>query len=161
VRIDGGSMGQADKQSTPKYMCLEANTQYELAQSIDAALAQAEQMVQKDQTQACVHIWIEQVLDGIQEEFAVEQAMAEVNAVQKIAQSLKSLFAPCAAYYQASQGQAGSEEAFRLLLTLNLERSFLNALDMMRARGVWRFDIQRALQNQQRMLLDAARTYRY
>ena len=154
-------MGQTDKQSTPKYMSLKANTQYELAQSIDAALNQAEQMVQKDHKQVCFHIWLEQLLDALQEDFALEQESGLVHSMDDLPTLFQKLIGPCSAYYQATQGEKATLEAFHMLLIMLLERSLLNTLDMMQARGVWRFDIQRAMQDTQGRLIDAVREYRF
>ena len=154
-------MGQTDKQSTPKYMCLKANTQYELGQSIDAALQQAELMVQKDHKQACLHIWLEQLLDALHEEFAIEQNIGAIQSLEELQPAVVKLLGPCATFFRATQGEQAHEQAFQMTMTLVLERSFLNALDMMQARGVWRFDIQRAMQDRQGRMLDAIREFTF
>jgi hypothetical protein len=148
-------MGQADKQSTPKYMCMKANTQFELAQSIDDALAQAEQQVQKDHHQACLHIWIEQLLDGLNEEFSVELDVSGIQTLDGMQDAILTLLPSCKTFYQATQGEKATLEGFRLILTKVMERCFLNALDMMHARGIWRFDIQRNMQVKQGTFMHA------
>lgn len=154
-------MGQADKQSTPKYMCLKANTQYELAQSIDAALQEAEFMVQKDQGQVCLHIWLEQILDALNEEFSIDQPLDGIRSWDELQIEVIHLIESCARFYRASQGEKGSAEAFTMVMVLLIERSFVNAMDMMHARGVWRFDYQRAMQDVKGAILRAIRDYQY
>lgn len=150
-------MGQTDKQSTPKYMCLKANTQYELAQSIDAALQDAELMVQKDHGEACLHIWLEQILDAFNEEFALNQPVEGIKNLEELQVAVLRLYDTCARFYQASNGESGSIEAFQMLMVLIMERSFVNTMDMMHARDIWRFDIQRAMQDAQGVMVNAIR----
>lgn len=113
--------------------------------------------MQKDHHQACLHIWIEQLLDGLNEEFSIEGNLSGVQSLDEMQVEALKLLSPCKTFYLATQGDQASTEGLRLVLTAVVERSFLNALDMMQARGIWRFDIQRAMQAKQGMFMHAIR----
>jgi len=148
------------QQNVPKYMRLNANTQFELAQSIDAAMDSAEREVKADQHQEALYIWYEQILDGIYEEFSLQKQPRTITDTKSIGEVVGELVPLCWAYYQTSmldgrqETNATKRTTFELVMKRLLESSFVNALDILYARNLWRFDIQRGMQETQKHIID-------
>ena len=152
------------QEDLPKYMCLDATTQYELAQSIDAAMANAERAVKSDQEQEALFLWYEQVLDGIHETFLLQKSVKSISNNDVMHDVVQELLPLCWAYYcSTKEGFVTHSEAdvtgFRMLMTGVLEHSFINALDILHARNLWRFDIQRNMQHTQGRMVNGVQNY--
>lgn len=149
--------GVSQKQDVPKYMCLNGRTQYELAQSIDAAMANAESAVKANQEQEALFLWYEQVLDGIHENFLLQKNVKSVDNNDILVAVISELLPLCWAYYHSNpdlgpatfSDETSQQFGFQTLMTGLLEHSFMNALDILHARNLWRFDIQRSMQQTQ------------
>lgn len=152
--------GAIQQPDVPKYMRMEGNTQFELAQSIDAAMEAAENALKTDQEHEALFIWYEQVLDLIQEEFLLQKRVNYMTSNEGLAACIDELLPLCWAYYQSLQEASvqqlkasKSEAAFKLVMQSLLQRSFINTIDILNARNLWRFDIQRNMQLTQERLL--------
>lgn len=159
--------GASTQEDLPKYMCPDATTQYELAQSIDAAMANAERAVKSDQEQEALFLWYEQILDGIHETFLLQKSVKTISNNDAMHDAVHELLPLCWAYYCSTQNdstvQATNSDAgragFRVLMTGVLEHSFINALDILHARNLWRFDIQRNMQQTQGRMVNGVQNY--
>ena len=159
--------GASQKQDVPKYMCLNGRTQYELAQSIDAAMTSAESAVKANQEQEALFLWYEQVLDGIHENFLLQKNVKSVENNDVLVAVISELMPLCWAYYHAnptsgspvSSDESNQKYGFQTLMTGLLEHSFMNALDILHARNLWRFDIQRSMQQTQERIMKGVQDF--
>jgi hypothetical protein len=152
------------QQDLPKYMCLNGSTQYELAESIDAAMANADREVKADQEQEALLLWYEQILDGIHETFLLQKGVRSIPNNDVMVSVIIGLLPLCWVYYQSNMDYhpekgIGRKADFQLLMTRLLEHSFTNALDILHARNLWRFDIQRNMQQGQKVMIQAVQQY--
>jgi hypothetical protein len=161
-------MGNLKRDDVPKYMCQTGITQYELAESIDAAMASAEFEVKSNQDQDALSIWCEQVLDEVQEEFSAQKELGSVTSHKDFESSINGLLPLCWANYCSMCDLSRSETVvndarrqveFQRVMTHLLERSFINALDILHAHNIWRFDIQRSMQQTQVCILQSVQYY--
>jgi len=147
----------------PKYMCLSAKTQYELAQGIEAAAQAAQLSDEADLTQACYQICYEQLLDQLQEEYLLEVPpsldLAHVKDKKTLQDNLLALLPLCAAQWQLQGGNPAQLTRFQGEYKLVLARSLLDGLDIMSAKDIWRFDIQRNVQQVQKRVFAAVDQY--
>ncbi|MFT6152758.1 MAG: hypothetical protein ACJA0E_000393 [Bermanella sp.] len=145
----------------PKYMSQSGVTQFELAQSIDAAMANAELEVKSSQGQESFIIWCEQLLDSVQEDFSLHKDLSIMTDGADLEAELRSLLPVCWAYYssKAEQPLQASQAEFSSVMTGILGRSFINTLDILHARNIWRFDLQRSMQQTQTCLLNSLQVY--
>jgi hypothetical protein len=143
-------MAYPEDNDQPKYMHLQGKTQYEMAQSIDAAFAAAEESVHEQAEQTALQWWYQQLEILVQEEFNLPD-----TALPKGEASTQALFLQTSTSLlnQAFAINGDSQPAMALTIKRVLQRSLLDALDMMRAQQIWRFDLQRMLQTLQGRLL--------
>ncbi|MGK0443860.1 MAG: hypothetical protein ACJA1U_000788 [Bermanella sp.] len=143
-------MAYPEDNDQPKYMHLQGKTQYEMAQSIDAAFAAAEESVHEQAEQTALQWWYQQLEILVQEEFNLPD-----TALPKGEASTQALFLQTSTSLlnQAFAISGDSQPAMALTIKRVLQRSLLDALDMMRAQQIWRFDLQRTLQTLQGRLL--------
>jgi hypothetical protein len=154
-------MENPELKDLPKYMSQSGITQFELAQSIDAAMASAEQEVKSSQGQEGLLIWCEQLLDTVQEDFSLHKEISVMTNGADLEAELWSLLPVCWAYYSTTSKQClqANQVAFNSVMTRILERSFIDTLDILHARNIWRFDIQRSMQQTQTCLLKSLQVY--
>ena len=147
----------------PKYMCLSANTQYELAQGIEAAAKAAQLGESEDLTQTCYQICCQQLLDQLQEEYLLEVplslSLAQVKDKKTLQATLLALLPLCAAQWQLQGGSPARLASFQGEFKLVVARSLLDGLDIMSAKDLWRFDIQRNVQQLQKCVFAAVDQY--
>ena len=143
-------MAYPEDNDQPKYMHLQGKTQYEMAQSIDAAFAAAEESVHEQAEQTALQWWYQQLEILVQEEFNLPD-----TALPKGEASTQAFFLQTSTSLlnQAFAINGDSQPAMALTIKRVLQRSLLDALDMMRAQQIWRFDLQRMLQTLQGRLL--------
>lgn len=157
-------MAEADK-DLPKYMCLSGKTQFELAQSIDAAMEAAELMNESSQNQACFQICSDQLRDQLQEEYGLDlsKILKSRPAHDKhvLKQDMLSMIEICGTQYKIMKAQHADLQDFKISFEHILKRSLQDALDIMISKGIWRFDLQRTLQVIQVRVQDAIKQYRF
>ena len=157
-------MAEADKE-LPKYMCLAGKTQYELAQSIDAAVEEAEMENDNSQNQACFQICYDQLLYQLQEEYGLDLSkVLKVRVVldkHVLKQDLLSMMDFCGAQYKLVKTEQAELNTFQFTFEKNLKSSLQDALDIMISKGIWRFDLQRTLQEIQSRVCDAIKQYSF
>ncbi len=155
-------MAQTQKH-IPKYMCLKANSQFELAQNIDAAFLAAEQATIQDAEQLCYQVFYDQLVDQLHEEYGlyISQLLKLEQVTQKstLQQAMLDMLQLCGQQFQVQGRESTDKQSFQLAFKLVLERSLLDALDIIMARGLWRFDLQRSLQNIQKQVFMAVDKY--
>ncbi|WP_396588734.1 hypothetical protein [Bermanella sp. R86510] len=146
------------KHNLPKYMNLQASTQFELAQSIDAMLQQAESAVALNTEQSCLVIWLQQLIDHLQDEFLVPLADdMPISDRHQFEECVKGLVAQCSQFeeqYPEHNQNDPDGNRFSQRLRACLKVSFQHTLDLMHAQNLWRFDVQRDLQQVQERLLN-------
>lgn len=143
-----------DDVQLPKYMTLDATTQFELAQSIDEVLAQAERATQLTDEQACLNLWLQQIVDHFQDEFAIELDEATFSQdFDAFKNSVADVIAVCR--QQEAKQQRDDPKA---RIQSCLEHSYQGALDLMQIQNLWRFDLQRQMQERQEALLREAKS---
>ncbi len=147
----------------PKYMCLTAKTQFELAQNIDAAMRDAEYSISQNQRLACYQLWMDQILDQFQEEYGIDFSslleLSEENSIEDLPFKVEQMVRQCGDYYQLKEQNGSTLEDFRLSFRQRLESCFVDTLDMMQAQSIWRFDIQRSMQKIQADLLTSINNF--
>ena len=157
-------MAEADK-DLPKYMCLPGKTQFELAQSIDAAMDAAELMNENTQNQACFQICSDQLMDQLQEEYGLDLSKIlknrPVHDKHVLKQDMLSMIEICGAQFKIMKAQRTDLQDFKSSFEGILKRSLQDALDIMISKGIWRFDLQRTLQEIQVRVQDALKQYRF
>ncbi|MAA71788.1 MAG: hypothetical protein CL679_08675 [Bermanella sp.] len=143
-------MAYPEDSDAPRYMHLQGKTQYEMAQSIDAAFAAAEQSIHQQAEQTALQWWYQQLESQVQEDFNLpDSALPKGNAnTQAAFVKLSS-----ALFKDAMRLGGTSEPSAMLGVKRLLQRSLIDAIDMMQAQGIWRFDLQRTLQTLQGRLL--------
>jgi hypothetical protein len=161
-------MGKLKPDDVPKYMCQTGITQYELAESIDTAMANAEFEVKSNQDQEALIIWCGEVLGEVLEEFSAQKELAPVLSHKGFEGSIQGLLPLCWANYSSicelsrlapAVGSDRRQIDFQLVMTDLLERSFMNTLDILHAHNIWRFDIQRSMQQTQACMLEGVQRY--
>ncbi len=157
-------MAEADK-DIPKYMRLTASTQYELAQNIDAAMTEAELFNDGGDSQVCFQICHEQLVDQLQEEYGLNltEILPNRSFIDKhiLKQDMLSMIESCAAQYQLSQGSNSVLHNFQLGFEKIVKRSLQDALDIIKSKGIWRFDLQRSLQEIQTRVINKVKLYHF
>lgn len=138
--------------SVPKYLNMQGQSKYELAQSIDSALYAAEQAVAQDQQDACYQIWFDQLADLLQEEFSFPCPVMSVKNVNTLCAEVEKLLDRCKLQFKLTLAHNASQETFQLAMKALLERAFMDTLDLMQAQDLWRFDLQRKMQSTQERL---------
>ncbi len=151
------------KKNTPKYMCLNADSQFELAKNIDDALLAAEQANQLDKSQLCFQVFYDQLIDRLHEEYGVNwsqilnyELVADKSTLLK---AMLEMLQVCAGQFQMKMEGKKELKTFQLGFKSVLERSLVDALDIIMARDLWRFDLQRNLQDVQRQAFKAVDVY--
>ncbi len=156
-------LAQTEK-DIPKYMRLNAKTQYELAQGIEAALEAAERSDFPGLTQACYQLCWQQAVEQLQEEYHLDipesLSLIDVNDKQSLQNALLKMVALSGVQWQLQTAQKQPMSQFQVGFKLVLSRSLLDALDLMSAKGLWRFDIQRNVQQLQKRVFSAVDEYR-
>ena len=146
-------MAKPQDDSQPKYMHIEGKTQYEMAQSIDAAFAAAEASIHHQSEEVALHWWYQQFELQIQEEFNVpDSCLPSGNVTNE--QSFLQLYQALVKRTLQIQGDPKQKLSAGITINLLLERSLLDAIDMMQAKQIWRFDLQRKLQTLQGRLIN-------
>lgn len=157
-------MAEADK-DTPKYMRLTAKTQYELAQKIDAAMTEAELFNDGGKSQVCFHICHEQLIDQLQEEYGLNLTEILPNRVtidkHILKQDMLSMIGSCGAQYQLIYGSKGGVQNFQQGFEKIVKRSLQDALDIIKSKGIWRFDLQRSVQDIQTRVINKVKLYHF
>ncbi|EAT12742.1 hypothetical protein HF888_13315 [Bermanella marisrubri] len=138
-----------DQTELPKYMTLDATTQFELAQSIDEVLARAEKATQLSDEQACLNLWLQQIVDHFQDEFAIELDEATFSPDFD---AFKNRVAEVISTCRQEQSKHGMQDV-KVRIRACLEHSYQGALDLMQIQNLWRFDLQRQMQERQEALL--------
>lgn len=136
----------------PKYMCLQGKTQFEMAQAIDQAMAQAEQADAQDAQQVALQLWYEQLEQQIQEELNISQdalPQGDVNTRERFVKLSGELRHQL---HMGTNPQTGFNTDHQFLVLLKL--SLTQCIDMLRARNLWRFDLQRTLEGIQGQLIN-------
>jgi hypothetical protein len=136
----------------PMYMRLQGKTQFEMAQSIDAAFTAAEQSIYPQSEQTALQWWYQQLETQVQEEFNLPESRlpkGDISTQSTFVQACIVLFSGIVAV----NGTLHRTVATHVTMTALLERSLLDAIDMMRAQQIWRFDLQRMLQTIQGRLI--------
>eukprot|EP00399_MALV-I-05_sp_L67-4_P000136 gene137-101_t len=143
-------MAYPEDSDAPRYMHLQGKTQYEMAQSIDAAFAAAEQSIHQQAEQTALQWWYQQLESQVQEDFNLpDSALPKGNANTQVA-----FFKLSSALIKDAMRLGGTSEPSAMLgVKRLLQRSLIDAIDMMQAQGIWRFDLQRTLQTLQGRLL--------
>jgi len=157
-------MAEADK-DLPKYMCLSGKTQFELAQSIDAAMDAADFMSESSQNQACFQICSDQLVDQLQEEYGLDLSKIlkarPVLDKHVLKQDMLSMINICGAQYNLIKTQHTALQDFKVSFEHVLKRSLQDALDIMISKDIWRFDLQRTIQEIQVRVQDAIKQYHF
>jgi len=137
-------MASPQDKNKPKYMCLKGKTQFEMAEAIDEALAQAERAFPEDDEQIALQIWYEQFEQQVIDEVNISQEQIPKGSVtSQISFTKLSLEIWAVGYEQAKLNDTG-RPAYKLMESL-FKRSFSHTMDMLKARNLWRSDLQRAL----------------
>lgn len=147
-------MTKTHKKPLPKYMNMEGSTRFEMAQSIDKALEAAEQAMALDQQGTCYQMWSDQLVDQLQDEFAFVAHMEAVSQGNELCLECESLFERCQLQFKLLMKDKATKVAFQLALKGLIERSLMDAMDLMHAQGIWRFDMQRQMQKTQVRLVE-------
>ena len=157
-------MAEADK-DLPKYMCLSGKTRFELAQSIDAAMEAAELMNESTQNQACFEICYDQIVDQLQEEYGLDLTKVlkprDVFDRHTLKQDILATIGFCGAQYKLVKTHSTDLNDFKRTFENILKRSLQDALDIMISKGIWRFDLQRTLQEIEVRVKDATQQYQF
>jgi len=146
-------MPDPQDENPPKYMCLKGKTQYEMAQAIDSAAAQAEQAFRQDVQQVALQIWYEQFEQQVLDELNIYQDALPVVSVETEGNFIGAcgqLWQFTLSYDMPSKGMALGATRVQSMF----RQSFMDAVDMLKARGMWRFDLQRYLQKLQGTVMD-------
>ena len=139
--------------TVPKYMNMQGQTKFELAQSIDSALHAAEQVAAHEQQGSCYQIWFDQLSDLLQNEFLFESPVLDVKSEDALCREAETLIKRCQHQFKLSL-EGASENVFQVSIKALLERGLMDALDLIQAQGIWRFAFQRNMQNTQIRLFD-------
>lgn len=145
-------MANPQDETKPKYMCLQGKTQFEMAQAIDDAFHEAERIVSQQDEQVALQWWYGQLEQQVQEEFELPVSVLPVGEVNTQTQFLAMSGRLLKCIY-AQKSTAISQSALTVAFKVLLERSLLDAIDMMHAKHIWRFDLQRMLQTLQGRLI--------
>ncbi|MEY8248764.1 MAG: hypothetical protein RPT11_10305 [Bermanella sp.] len=147
----------------PKYMRLSANTQYELAQGIEAAAAAAQLGDEAGLTPSCYQICYQQLTDQLQEEYLLKTPaslnLERIEDNKALQAALLSWIPLCAAQWQLQGGDPAASARFQAEFKLVVARSLRDGLDIMSARDIWRFDIQRNIEEVQKYVFAAVDQY--
>jgi hypothetical protein len=142
------------EEDIPKYMRLNAKTQYELGQGIEAALEAADVSDFPSKTQACFQLCWQQVLEQLEEEYHLKTpeslGLESIDNQNSLYSGLLKLLALSGIQWQLKVSHKSSLSQFKSGFKLVVARSLLDALDLMNAKGLWRFDIQRSVQQLQK-----------
>jgi len=144
-------MATPEDDSQPRYLHLQGKTQFEIGQSIDAAFAEVEQSIHQQSEQAVRQWWYQNLETQVQEVFNLPESALPKGDIL----SQASFFQACVALYHAVMvlpREAGSKPSDKVMARL-LDGALSDTIDMMRARKIWRFDLQRSLQVQQGQLI--------
>lgn len=150
-------MASPQEETKPKYMCLKGKTQFEMAKAIDEALAQAERECDQNVEQLAYQLWYEQFEQKLQELLNMSQESmpkGEVNSAQAFQCVCLKLLKRVDVDNVVKAATLDSE------IVSILKHSQLDALDMLKARNLWRFDLQRTMQEIQGNVLHEWRTQR-
>ena len=151
------------QKDTPKYMRLCANTQYELAQNIDAAAKAAQLSEEPGLAEACYQLCYQQLMDQLLDEYLLDVAsslkQAQVKDKNTLQAAMLKLLPLCAAQWQLQGGSPAKLASFQAGFKLVVAHSLLDGLDIMSAKDMWRFDIQRNVQQVQEHIFAAVEQY--
>ncbi len=157
-------LAQTEK-DIPKYMRLNAKTLYELGQGIEAALEAAERSDFPGLTQACYQLCWQQAVEQLQEEYQLEIPssldLIDVSDKQSLQNALLKMVALSGVQWQLQTAKNQALTQFQSGFKLVLARSLLDALDLMNAKGLWRFDVQRNVQQLQKRVFSAVDEYTF
>jgi len=151
-------MASPRQKNQPKYMCLKGKTQYEMAQAIDAAAAQAEQAYGQNVEQMALQLWYEQFEQQVQDELNIYQDNLPVVEVM----SEEGFVSACEQLWQFTLNYPSNQMADNLLTGQAQQlfrQSFMDVIDMLKARDLWRFDLQRYLQRIQGRVMHECQRY--
>lgn len=146
-------MANPQDDSQPKYMHIEGKTQYEMAQSIDAAFAAAEASMHQQSEQVALQWWYQQLELQLQEEFNLSDAQLPKDSVMNQDTFLR-LAGLLIEQIVKSQDEQSKKVSTVITINLLVERSLLDTIDMMQAKQIWRFDLQRMMQTLQGRLIN-------
>ncbi|NVK39316.1 MAG: hypothetical protein HWE18_15420 [Gammaproteobacteria bacterium] len=145
-------MANPQDEPKPKYMALEGKTQFEMAQAIDNAFIEAERIVDNQDEQVALQWWYGQLEQQVQEEFELSNSQlpsGDVNTQDQFLAMCEQLFNRI--YHL--ENSLHSHQVIPITFKVLLERSLLDAIDMMHAKNIWRFDLQRMMQTLQGRLI--------
>lgn len=139
--------------TVPRYMNMQGQTKFELAQSIDSALHAAEQVAGHDLQGSCYQIWFDQLSDLLQSEFLFESPALDIKSDNTLCDEAGRLIERCQAQFKLRLDSAAAD-VFQVSIKALLERGLMDALDLMQVQGIWRFEVQQNMQNTQTRLFD-------
>lgn len=130
---------------------------FELAESIDAAAAAAHTNEGFDQAQSCYQVYIDQVLEQLFDELHLVlpanfqlQTVKDKESLQEVLLKLLPITAS-----QWQNGKSGGIGTYKTAFKLLVARGLQDGLDIVTAQGMWRFDIQRNVQQVQKRIFSA------
>jgi hypothetical protein len=139
--------------SLPKYMNVQGQTKFELAQSIDSAIYAAEQVVSSDQQRACYQLWCDQLSDLLQSEFKFELPELDAKNAHAMCEAVETLLERCKLQFKLKLAHNAPQETFQTAMKVLLERGLMDTLDLMQTQGLWQFSLQQKLHTTQERLI--------
>ncbi|GAA6135680.1 hypothetical protein NBRC116188_24700 [Oceaniserpentilla sp. 4NH20-0058] len=149
-------MASPQDEPKPKYMCLKGKTQFEMAQAIDEALAQAERNCDQNVEQVAYQLWYEQFEQKLQEVLNISHESMPTGDVNS-AQDFRCFCLKLLKMVDAINVVKVTTDSEVVAI---LKHSQVDALDMLKARNLWRFDLQRSMQEIQGIALHEWRPQR-
>ena len=130
---------------------------FELAKNIDAAAIAAHVSDGLDQAQSCYQVCVDQVVEQLFDEYHLELSVnTQLQSVKnKESMQLALLKLLPLAARQRQTGKHEGLDAFKTGYKLLLARGLQDGLDIMTAQDLWRFDIQRNVQQVQKRVFSA------
>ncbi len=158
-------MAKIHKESQPKYLDLNGMTQYEMAQSIDAAIEAAENSYQQDNMKVALQLVYGQAADQMFEEYGIqvdsESVLGSIQDGPSLLGQLEALIPLCGVRYQLLRGQDAALQDFQQELSQTMDRIVQTALDILHARNLWRFDIERTIRRIKEPFSHAIQQYQF
>ena len=152
------------KDSHPKYMDLGNMSQFELSEYIDNMAKAADQQVHPEGEDAGLELVLCQMAEHIHDVFGVGiQPNVKAGSDGQIAfdSQVHKFVKLCAKAYRARRGEQGNIYEFRVQMTRALEGSFLDALDILRVKNQWRFDVQHRLEEKKGHMVNGLAQYTF